>query len=291
MKNHKRTGFTLIELLVVIAIIAILAAILFPVFAEAKNAAKKIAGASNLKQLNLASLMYQENADDYFAPKLRIGYGPPTGGDPTNAMSFDKLVEPYMKSYQLWVSPLDDRTKFQTPKGNIRRSYALASNTFRAVQARPGYWNGFTGKESFSTSRLGEPSATISFAERRQTTDPALGVNAWTRDDWYYGIQVNNSRADKLIPGEPAFAFGEVSYKVADTATWAFVDGHVKTIRMNGYHIFQGQPRLWGTTFPGYEEKPRWQDGGGDQYWNKGLACFDSGWNMTEGDCKLPGDE
>ena len=58
-----RKAFTLIELLVVIAIIAILAAILFPVFAQARNAAKKTASISNLKQLGPGTQMYNNDAD------------------------------------------------------------------------------------------------------------------------------------------------------------------------------------------------------------------------------------
>lgn len=65
MKGQRRLGFTLIELLVVIAIIAILAAILFPVFAQAKAAAKKTADLSNLKQNMLATLIYSNDYDDY----------------------------------------------------------------------------------------------------------------------------------------------------------------------------------------------------------------------------------
>jgi len=65
MNSQRRQGFTLIELLVVIAIIAILAAILFPVFAQAKVAAKKTADLSNLKQNMVATLIYSNDADDY----------------------------------------------------------------------------------------------------------------------------------------------------------------------------------------------------------------------------------
>jgi prepilin-type N-terminal cleavage/methylation domain-containing protein/prepilin-type processing-associated H-X9-DG protein len=70
--KHQLKAFTLIELLVVIAIIAILAAILFPVFAQAKAAAKNIADVSNLKQLNLANLMYLNDYDDTFAEGSKI---------------------------------------------------------------------------------------------------------------------------------------------------------------------------------------------------------------------------
>ena len=61
-----RRAFTLIELLVVIAIVAILAAILFPVFAQAKASAKKTACLSNLKQLGVAFTLYEADADDTF---------------------------------------------------------------------------------------------------------------------------------------------------------------------------------------------------------------------------------
>ena len=62
----KRNAFTLIELLVVIAIIAVLAAILFPVFAQAKEAAKKTSCASNLRNIGLAMTLYEGDSDDYF---------------------------------------------------------------------------------------------------------------------------------------------------------------------------------------------------------------------------------
>src|SRR5436190_17434902 len=65
--DRRREGFTLIELLVVIAIIAILAAILFPVFARAREAARKTSCISNLKQLGLAANMYKQDYDECYA--------------------------------------------------------------------------------------------------------------------------------------------------------------------------------------------------------------------------------
>jgi prepilin-type N-terminal cleavage/methylation domain-containing protein/prepilin-type processing-associated H-X9-DG protein len=78
---RRKSAFTLIELLVVIAIIAILAAILFPVFAQAKRAAKNAASISNVKQLNLANLMYSNDYDDEF-PQSYSPYIPLTQAVP-----------------------------------------------------------------------------------------------------------------------------------------------------------------------------------------------------------------
>jgi prepilin-type N-terminal cleavage/methylation domain-containing protein/prepilin-type processing-associated H-X9-DG protein len=92
-----RKGFTLIELLVVIAIIAILAAILFPVFAKAREKARQTACLSNMKELALAGLMYAQDYDELICA-LDIGPDPVQYG-------YVRLLDPYIKNAQIWVCP------------------------------------------------------------------------------------------------------------------------------------------------------------------------------------------
>jgi len=98
MQASRNRAFTLIELLVVIAIIAILAAILFPVFAQAKVAAKKTMVLSNCKQLGLANLMYTTDFDDLFPPTL-------TGTPNWELKTFVVLDLPYIKNSGLIMDP------------------------------------------------------------------------------------------------------------------------------------------------------------------------------------------
>jgi prepilin-type N-terminal cleavage/methylation domain-containing protein len=111
----KRNGFTLIELLVVIAIIAILAAILFPVFAQAKESAKKAADLSNQKQLTLAVIMYQTDVDDALPFTVPQDQGTnlfttpwdrtPTTNPGLRQAMFANSMAPYIKNTQIWSSP------------------------------------------------------------------------------------------------------------------------------------------------------------------------------------------
>lgn len=96
---QRSRAFTLIELLVVIAIIAILAAILFPVFAQAKEAAKKTTGLSNIKQQNLGCIMYSADYDDTFSMAIVNEWS-----DLSNK-PWPILIYPYTKNYQIFLNP------------------------------------------------------------------------------------------------------------------------------------------------------------------------------------------
>src|SRR5690349_18273225 len=100
----KSKGFTLIELLVVIAIIAILAAILFPVFSRAKEAAKKTSALAQMRQLGTAVMMYASDYDDMFVPaSLRDA----TAGSP-DPVIWTQMIDPYVKNKEIMVAPGSD---------------------------------------------------------------------------------------------------------------------------------------------------------------------------------------
>ena len=94
----KCRGFTLIELLVVIAIIAILAAILFPVFAKAREKARQYSCLSNLRQIITAALQYAQDYDEMWLPHRTGGWGSP-------AFNWITILQPYVKNEQIFRCP------------------------------------------------------------------------------------------------------------------------------------------------------------------------------------------
>lgn len=147
---HSRTrGFTLIELLVVIAIIAILAAILFPVFASAREKARQISCISNMKQNGLALLQYTQDYDETWP--LACQYGTPYNGLAAPTLwSSNLVIGPYLKSTQVFDCPDDT---FNTDYASSSYIEALPSSRTphtisylaNAIIPDPGYDSNYTG--------------------------------------------------------------------------------------------------------------------------------------------------
>jgi prepilin-type N-terminal cleavage/methylation domain-containing protein/prepilin-type processing-associated H-X9-DG protein len=132
--RNRSQGFTLIELLVVIAIIAILAAILFPVFAQARERARQASCISNLKQLNLGVMMYAQDYDEVFPPsaqELPENPPPPGGcwaGDSGTCYHFwSQITFPYHKSLQVFSCPSlrDGATEWFSRDAKIAGGYGV----------------------------------------------------------------------------------------------------------------------------------------------------------------------
>lgn len=119
MNQTLRKGFTLIELLVVIAIIAILASILFPVFAKARESARSSSCANNLKQIGTSVQMYVQDYDGYCMPS----------GQAVNVCPADRLLS-YTKNRAIWACPSDLDANVQKKTSGTAVSYNL-NNQFQ----------------------------------------------------------------------------------------------------------------------------------------------------------------
>ena len=148
-------GFTLIELLVVIAIIAILAAILFPVFARARENARRTSCLSNLKQIGLGAMQYSQDYDEYYVAAYQKGSGSNHAlttdpalpgyyfymsfgqGSAGRVISWQDLIYPYVKSIPLYTCPSAVRQRVNSG-GTIVTSGGLPTPSY-------GYNSGFYG--------------------------------------------------------------------------------------------------------------------------------------------------
>jgi len=129
-KTRQAQGFTLIELLVVIAIISILAAILFPVFARARENARRTSCLSNLKQIGLGMMMYVQDYDEMYPFSRRTfdaddtGWGVSTG---QSLIYWFRVLQPYVKSEQLFYCPNGSLSAPSNPwYGNYGLNYLIS---------------------------------------------------------------------------------------------------------------------------------------------------------------------
>jgi prepilin-type N-terminal cleavage/methylation domain-containing protein/prepilin-type processing-associated H-X9-DG protein len=173
-----KRAFTLIELLVVIAIIAILAAILFPVFAQAKYSAKKSSSLSNIKQLQTASLIYGSDFDDNI-PLFLSGpwsdFGAALGNTPQRARSWVETLTPYMKSMQMFVDPVRGDSNGFFASGPTASGTTSYRNQGRYTQYGLNYlflspWPNCDRAVSRSFTQATDPAGTVFFTQSRLFT-------------------------------------------------------------------------------------------------------------------------
>ncbi len=190
LRSHHLTkrAFTLIELLVVIAIIAILAAILFPVFAQAKLAAKKTQDLSNMKQIGTAVQIYLGDYDDVMPP----AYYYRNGVDETGGIAhWSGVMQPYTKSVQLFVSPGDKSGGFAP------FNYSTADNN-DGFGAAGGQAPNINANIDIQANRNSISANTLLFPRKRNSS-VAMNVVSNTAIDDVAGVIMLASQTDSAV--------------------------------------------------------------------------------------------
>lgn len=231
-RGFERSGFTLIELLVVIAIIAILASILFPAFAKARESARRASCASNMRQLTLGFTQYTQEYDERL-PLVQVGSGGDKGGwiyfgtfkfadnPPTDFSPEQGSLWPFIKSAGVYRCPSDD---VATRSGDTYAANGCAfDNTTNNIRV---------GK---SLSAFDAPSSWLLLAEEDNTGNGMGGANS--TDDGYMAI--SNKVSDRHLGG----------------SNIAFLDGHVKwyrpdAMKTQGFQIGGATPVTAASTCP-----------------------------------------
>ena len=222
----KRKGFTLIELLVVIAIIAILAAILFPVFQKVRENARRASCQSNLKQIGLALTQYVQDSDEII-PSANYGVTDNLSNPLTDTYKWMDAIYPFVKSTNV----------FQCPDDSEDPPYIFYKNLTPAQAATPNYgsyvYNLYFGANGNiagqSLAGLDDPSGTVWALD---------GKRSYTGDPQAYRVCFGSSGAAAPDPigGTPLQAFhrygGVAIARHTDRCDTLFTDGHVKSLLM-----------------------------------------------------------
>lgn len=270
---NRKQGFTLIELLVVIAIIAILAAILFPVFAQAREKARQTSCLSNLKQLGLGLAMYTQDYDETM-PSAFAQNGAINGGGVAE-VPYEHQLMPYLKNTGISACPSDAEPRpsraisefhdgaYFNKRPLVKRSYGYVGQICTAEAAAKGQWDDpNTGMSSWgqgkSLAQFDQPSDTIALCEawgRNENNEAEtfyLGT-PWGSlftgcDMWKIAGRKKPSTAALDNSAECSGDFthpGKIPTKGhSNMSNFAFADGHVKamnfnTVRQNDWRMFK----------------------------------------------------
>jgi prepilin-type N-terminal cleavage/methylation domain-containing protein len=276
LNRNRNRAFTLIELLVVIAIIAILAAILFPVFAQAKAAAKKTQALSNVKQTSLGIIMYMGDSDDVFPYALTTANTPPNqGGIYALTGGWPVTTQPYIKSLQILRDPSDSMPK------HTWQDWYQYFNPVSISFASNGYidnlgdgWQmygvmGWNDGGTWITNTVAPQSVVTNVSDSIMMASRFDGNNVFQTGDMISGVNWWDAAGPGLLPdgardGTPYQApdsmtgaaytvnknnrFGAVSAPYADTGVFAFTDGHAKAmnpIQTNPDQVNQRDKNKW----------------------------------------------
>jgi prepilin-type N-terminal cleavage/methylation domain-containing protein/prepilin-type processing-associated H-X9-DG protein len=218
--KRKHTGFTLIELLVVIAIIAILAAILFPVFARARENARKSSCQSNLKQIGLAVQQYAQDYDEtypglYISSPSAVSYVLPNGTNYTSQyVLWPTLIYPYVKNIQVYNCPSCNHRWTGTYSGTM--CYGINMYSF--------------GGSGRAMASINYPSELMYFAD----------VNPSANNS--YRITTSDSPADTDSDGIDDY---KIDKRHSEGANVCYADGHVKWIKINAVPEPTASSRFW----------------------------------------------
>ncbi|MGQ9880831.1 MAG: prepilin-type N-terminal cleavage/methylation domain-containing protein [Armatimonadota bacterium] len=210
MRRHS-SAFTLIELLVVIAIIAILAAILFPVFAQAREKARQTVCLSNMKQMGWAVNMYLQDYDEAFPLDSHTGTNAP--------WVWLRTLEPYTRTKLLYRCPSDPSTNWEVPLPGYRTTRKTSYVTNFWMLPRLGVDDLTTYCTGFNTlASIRAPARTIYISEQRTNS---------TGDHYHSGAWRWPNQCGTFIPVEDELA---MTWHLGGT-NYTFVDGHAKWMR------------------------------------------------------------
>jgi prepilin-type N-terminal cleavage/methylation domain-containing protein/prepilin-type processing-associated H-X9-DG protein len=225
--NKTKSAFTLIELLVVIAIIAILAAILFPVFGRARENARRSSCFSNLKQIGLGNLQYAQDYDESL--QLR-SYG---GGNWTT------MLQPYIKSTQLFTCPSDtsiNTTMQQAPgywptSDTYRISYLYNRNLAPGSTAAP---------VSLRLAAITNTATTVLATDGGGVPDPAKPAHEWTVEPVAWLLDDADDTFVKTTADSNDNAYSGPLARHLETANVVWVDGHAKAQKVSSFYLPTG---------------------------------------------------